>query len=555
MPRPTAPQRLAEGSARDTRETTRPGPIDAPPEGWHDDALEAANAAGLGLTVGSGSRWWFSPAARDLFGIPQGYAGTPAAQFDPLERLSEYDRSSLRAQLVARSEGEPSKPLQVQLLRLDGGHIPVEATLVDRPGGRVVGWWRDVSERLRSESMIMQNDRMATVGSLAAGLAHEINNPLASVELNLGFLRRSLLRDGVATPRSLDILTKCEQASERVGTIVRDLRSMARHDVEQRMAIDPRQVLDSAITVVSNELKHRARLVREYESVAPVWASEAELGQVFMNLLLNAAHSIDPDRQDGVITARVRSVDDWVTTEIIDNGRGIGEEQLDRIFDPFYTTKSPGKGTGMGLTICANTVATLGGLVSASSDGVGGSLFRVMLPVARARVTVRPRQAESGVHVKRSIRLRILVVDDDVSHADSVVEMLERRHEVSVAYGGDDARERLKQDTYDAVVCDVVMPGTSGITLYREFETTPLRDRFIFMSKADSVPPVAGFLDTTGRPCLRKPIDGNRLGELLQGMIGHHEAAQTGKRATVVDADSQTCPRVTLVGLQSSEGE
>jgi signal transduction histidine kinase len=226
------------------------------------------------------------------------------------------------------------------------------------------------------------------VGTLAAGVAHEINNPLAFVLSNLGFLEEECQLLAKDLPRERlhemeDVLRETRQGAERVRAIVRDLRTLSRDEGEHLSEVDVGGVVESSLGLVRNELRHRARLVKELEPVPRVRASEGRLGQVLLNLLINAVQALPsgaPGRNE--VRVRVRSIAERVIIEVQDTGCGIAPDIRDHIFDPFFTTKPVGMGTGLGLSICHGIVTGLGGELTVESELGQGSTFRISLPAA-----------------------------------------------------------------------------------------------------------------------------------------------------------------------------
>jgi PAS domain S-box-containing protein len=259
---------------------------------------------------------------------------------------------------------------------------------------------RDVSEKKRLESRLVVADRMASLGTLAAGVAHEINNPLSYVMANVSHVSTEIARRGdevkeVAGARSsrgaTDALSDIREALDealvgvdRIRRIVADLKTFSRPDDERLGAVDIRRVLDSSVNMAANEVRHRARLIKEYGVVPFVRGSEARLGQVFLNLLVNAAQAL-PVGQASHNEIRLRTLEGAggrVIVEVSDTGPGIPDDVLRRIFDPFFTTKPVGEGTGLGLAICHAIVKALGGDISVDSVVGAGTRVRVALPAA-----------------------------------------------------------------------------------------------------------------------------------------------------------------------------
>jgi signal transduction histidine kinase/CheY-like chemotaxis protein len=248
---------------------------------------------------------------------------------------------------------------------------------------------RDVTETRKLQAQLLLSDRLASVGTLAAGVAHEINNPLAYVTANLELLEQLLERMAPASFEQLrkechDLAEESVAGSKRIAGIVRDLRSFAARGAEEAGPLDLAGVLDDCIGLVSNELRHRARLTKEYQPIPQLFGNAATLGQVFLNLLINAAQAIPEgaaDRNNVVVRLRPDPEGRGVLVEVRDSGVGIPPEHLGRIFDPFFTTKPVGVGTGLGLSICYRIISAAGGDISVESTPGRGTRVSVRLPL------------------------------------------------------------------------------------------------------------------------------------------------------------------------------
>jgi signal transduction histidine kinase len=243
--------------------------------------------------------------------------------------------------------------------------------------------------RLREAGTRMLNvEKLAAMGTLAAGVAHEINNPLSFVLANLEYLGQELSAlplDPAERERLAPALADALEGVARVRAIVRDMRLFSGKADEARLAIDVRPVLESSIHLAGNQIRHAARLVKDLREVPRVLASAQRLSQVFVNLLVNAAQAIQRGRSaDDEIRVRTLFERGRVVVEVTDTGEGIPEENLARLFDPFFTTKPVGEGTGLGLSICHGIVSALGGTIEVESKHGTGSTFRVLLPPAPA---------------------------------------------------------------------------------------------------------------------------------------------------------------------------
>jgi signal transduction histidine kinase len=395
---------------------------------------------------------------------------------------------------------------------------------------------RDVTERAESQHALLQRDRMAALGTLSAGVAHEINNPLTYMLVNLEHVLRRLraasasddpiaeLANGSGTGGLTGLAQSLQQAVEganRVRQIVRSLLTFSQGNVEQRGVADVRGIVESAVQMAWHELRHRARLVKSLGDVPPVEANEARLGQVFLNLLVNAAQAIPEghaDRHEVRVATRTDARGNAIV-EVGDTGVGISTEDLPRIFDPFFTTKGDA-GTGLGLSISMGTVRVLGGDILVDSTPGRGSTFRVVLPPAKPWRVAPP----SSTHDARSGRpahlaqRRVLVIDDERLVGDAIARALSEENHVEVVTDAQEALTRIAAgQTYDVVLCDLMMPVVTGMDLYAEvLRAAPkMAGRIVFMTGGAFTPRARAFLESIGNPCLEKPIDMGKLRSLL----------------------------------------
>jgi PAS domain S-box-containing protein len=381
---------------------------------------------------------------------------------------------------------------------------------------------RDVTERRRMQSQLLRTDRLASVGTLAAGVAHEINNPLAYVTANLELAARALPAllaraepgeagapaDLAARVREIEEMVRvARDGTDRVRRIVHDLKTFSRADDEQPGPVDLRRVLDAAANMAWNEVRQRARLVKDYGEVQPARGSEWRLAQVFLNLLLNAAQAI-PEGQAQRHEIRVRTMGapgGRVAVEVADTGSGIPPELLDRIFDPFFTTKPVGVGTGLGLSVCHGIVTAQGGSITVQSELGRGTVVRVELPGENA--VAAPADAPDVPLQPAGARSRVLVVDDEPALAHALRTALADEHEVVVAVSGRKAQELLARDAgFDLILCDLIMPNVTGMDLY-EAAPEELRGRFVFMTGGAFTARAQKFLSHVPNLCLEKPFD------------------------------------------------
>jgi PAS domain S-box-containing protein len=387
--------------------------------------------------------------------------------------------------------GKPlDEPHEYRSRSVDGRELIVEISSIpiELDGERaVLAFARDVTERKAIQARLAQAERLSALGVLSAGVAHEINNPLAYVVLNLEFMERELTRDNGATSpeKLLERVRQARHGAERVATIVRDLKTFARAEGWTRGPVRIESVLESALNVAQNETVKSARITRRYADVPPVIGNGARLEQVFLNLVLNAAQAMpEGDAADHEIRIELASDGDTVRVEVADDGMGMAPNVLDRIFDPFFTTKPPGVGTGLGLPICRSIVRAHGGDIDVRSTPGQGSTFTVTLP---RYLGDKKKSEPSGVNTTppESPRGRVLVIDDEAAVGRTLSLVLQPEYDVTVATSAQEGLDMLRATGgFDAILCDLVMPGMNGQDLFQaaRSELPGIESRFVFMS-------------------------------------------------------------------------
>ncbi len=387
---------------------------------------------------------------------------------------------------------------------------------------------RDVTERTQMQARLALADRMSSVGTLAAGVAHELNNPLAYVVANLAFLdealspRRGGAAGGVANAAEVqEALREAREGAERMRVIVRDLHTFSRRDDEREGPVELASLLESCVNMAWNEIRHRAELVRDLAPVPPVSGSAARLGQVFLNLLVNAAQAIPEghrDRNEIRLVARPGG-DGRVAVEVRDTGGGIPPENLPRIFDPFFTTRMQRGGTGLGLFICHNIVSSLGGEIAVESQVGRGSTFRVLLPTAEDAGAAAPAPERLGGAGQRG---RILVVDDEPLVASAIRRALDREHDVTVFSDARPALARIAAGArFDLLLCDLLMPEMSGIEFHEEIRRLDptLARQTLFLTGGAFTDQARAFLEREGVRHLEKPFSLEVLRETVRARL------------------------------------
>jgi len=466
--------------------------------------------------------------------------------------------------LVNERTGEPvPDPIALALTRQEVVRIPAFTSLVT--GGRefpvedsvapIVGErgerlgavivLRDMTEDRRARQQLAAADKLASLGAVAAGIAHEINNPLTYILGNVSFLSeelervRRLIRPELPSERHDDVIDALARLSEligevdegasRVSRIVADLGLFGRQERGVKEG-DPIAALDWALRVSHGAVSRVARVRRQLDPIPKVRGDEGRLGQVLLNMILNAAHAMqggDPATNElYVATALEPSAQEGprhVLITISDTGSGMSAEVLAHIFDPFFTTKPVGTGTGLGLSVCHGVVEEMGGSISVTSTPGKGSTFVVRLPAvasadaagasgsnpagASARPASVPSSRAPGLP-RAGVRGRVLVVDDEPLVLSVLGRMLSTAHDVVTASSAREALEELGRGVqFDIILCDLLMPEMNGIDLYRVLEerSPELARRMIFLSGGSNTTLVTEFMQQMPNLSLKKP--------------------------------------------------
>jgi signal transduction histidine kinase/DNA-binding response OmpR family regulator len=510
-----------------------------------DEALLLLDASGVVQTENTAGRKLLEePAAvRSGQDQAQGQEDAACAEMDALEGSLRVaaDLAALARQAIARE--------QVCDSHLSHGGRQLEVRAYPAAGHRALIYARDVTAQRDQEVRRLQSEKLASIGMLAAGVAHEINNPasfvLANIEAVAGLLRSTdeALTEGAGANRTrvvkdllfeaMTIVQESKEGMARIHRIVRDLHSFSRVDDSDSTVADVNSAVESALTMLRNELRYRTTVERELRAAQPVQANAARLGQVFLNLILNAAHAL-PEGNLNRNQLRVRSFDEdgTVVVEVEDNGPGIAPEIMPRIFESFFTTKPPGLGTGLGLPISREIVRSLGGELTAESPARGpdrrpfdgesgpGALFRVRLPALEGPV-VEPARPSGGAPRRRR---RIVAVDDEALLLKAYRRMLGEHHDIETRLGAREALALFEKDrAFDAVLCDLQMPEMSGAEFYAIVARRwpELAQRFIFITGGAFSPEARRFLEEGLVSCVNKPFQVDDLLELIEHRLAH----------------------------------
>jgi len=436
------------------------------------------------------------------------------------------------AEPIARLLATPGDGVEVR-----AGERVLLVTVIptDEPGAGVL-LFEDQTEKRRLQEKLLHSEKMSAIGQLIAGVAHDLNNPLASV---VGF--SDLLGEASdVPPRLAEPLAVIRQEAERASAIVRNLLSFARRQEGERQLQSIRPILESTHQLLRNQLlAARIELTLEFEPGLPeVEVHANQIKQVFVNIINNAAQAIAGARPQarGRIQIVTRCQPDGLSVSISDNGPGIPEALAQRVFEPFFSTKSEGEGTGLGLSICLGIVKEHGGSMSLDPGGAGsgrGATFTVELP-AGDRMGLRParRGAEGGtetavtavaaVAAERPERLRVLVVDDEPHILHYMQATLESwGHEVVLARDGSQALKRALMQPFDLIICDLRMPRLGGREMFHTLARMhpTVADRIIFATGDTVRGDTLQFLEELGRPFLQKPFKLDALRRVLAGVV------------------------------------
>jgi PAS domain S-box-containing protein len=501
--------------------------------GAREDLRRVIESSPEGIAVVRDRRWVFvNRALAKTLGYAHGDALTGS---EVSELVHPDDRASALALLTTpQIIGSGARELRCRSLR--GDYVLLElrpAPLSEFEGAPACSLSaRDVTEQKKLQAQLSVTERLLAVGTLAAGVAHEINNPLAAALSNLEWVAGRLARlsaCGVSdSPAASELLRAAaelqkpvddaREACGRVRGIVQDLKLLSRADEETLRPVELTQVIDSAVRMACHELRHRARLVRDYGVLPLVHGSEARLAQVFLNLLINATQALPEDKAElHEVRVRAYRAGSQVVVEVCDTGCGIPEAIRGRIFDPFFTTKPAGIGSGLGLSICQRILSGMNGRIEVESQVGRGSTFRVTLTIADETI-VRGAPTQEAAAVVVTQRARLLIIDDDAAVGAALKLVLSDEHEVWFDTSARRALERLSDgERFDLILCDLMMPELSGMDFHRELANVDaaLARQVIFLTGGAFTVSAREFLDRIPNPHVSKPFNWAQLRALI----------------------------------------
>jgi PAS domain S-box-containing protein len=425
----------------------------------------------------------------------------------PMTFLDRQQVEVMRRRIAQMAQtGDRLIPREYPAKRRDGTEITAEiaSTVIDWEGSpAILAYARDVTDRTRLRAQLAHSDRLASLGTMAAGVAHEINNPLTFMGLATEALARRVKSS------ELGLVKELSEGVDRITAIVRDLRFFGREDDEPTGPMDLAEAIGAAERLVHHEIRPRGTLTREYGELPMVVGIPRRIEQVFVNLFMNAVHALG-DRVDGRITVRARVDDDAVVVTVHDDGGGISPEHLDAIFEPSFTTRSGTGGSGLGLSICRDIVVRAGGqLVAASAPGQGTTMtVTLRRATADAAPGVMPPSLRPESRRAAPLR-RVLIVDDEAATIRLLAETLDGVAEVITESSPARALDLIRSDgTFHAIVCDVMMPGMSGVELHQVVakERPEIARHFLFITGGTYTSAARDYLQQGTVPCLQKPF-------------------------------------------------
>lgn len=445
-----------------------------------------------------------------------------------MSMLSELDQGRVSDLLAAAQRGEQPDPLIARIharwLELSFGQLQVDI------GRVVITMCWNISARRQLEMHLAAHDRMATIGTLAAGVAHEINNPMCFIQLNLELLREELpqivdsaLRGDVGQiERIKEVMARLEETivgTVRVQEVVSDL--MVFSHTETHPEVGSAELIGAiklAMNLGRHRVKHTAKLCLQGPPDLMVRGQIGLLSQVFLNLIINATDAIESsDVSDGRINITVQQTHAHVEILVEDNGPGIPVQAMSQIFQPFFTSKKVGEGSGLGLAISRNIINRFGGGISAENAADGGARFRVLLPLAGTRTASPPRETD-----RNTGRPQLLIVDDEEMLLRALQRGLSADFEVITAQSGCQAIELVENGLEpDLILLDVMIPDLDGSEVFNRLciQAPMLQGRIMLMTGGAVTNNTQQFLEQTPARIFQKPLKIKELRKYIRSVV------------------------------------
>ncbi|HKQ97296.1 MAG TPA: ATP-binding protein, partial [Candidatus Polarisedimenticolia bacterium] len=430
-------------------------------------------------------------------------------------------------------QGEPLRNFETPVRHRDGGlrDALVAATPLrgddGAPHGAVV-IVQNITELKTARSHLVQAEKLTALGEVVSGVAHELNNPLAGVLGYAQLLMRAPMdgRQQRAAERILDSALRCQK-------IVQNLLAFSRRYPSEKRFLGLNGLVEKALDLKDYDLRaNRIRVVRNLQEDLPrTMLDFNQVQQVLLNLIHNAQQAMGAHRGEGTLTLLTRDVGGAIQLRVIDDGPGIGRDDLPRIFDPFYTTKPVGEGTGLGLSISYGIIRDHGGRIWAESEPGRGATIVVELPIRRDAAPADGPEESGPAAAPAGRTLNILAVDDEAVILDLLVDVLTAaHHRVDTAAGGQEALRKLEKGGYDLVLLDLKMPDIDGRKVFEILvQRWPhLKPKVVFASGDTVHPATRAFIEWAGRPCIEKPFRLERLEAILAEAAGDDALQATG---------------------------
>jgi len=374
-----------------------------------------------------------------------------------------------------------------------------------------------------TQAQLIQSEKLSAVGEFVAGVAHELNNPLAAV---MGF--SEILKDADVDVKYRRYLEMIFKSAQRCQKIVRSLLSFARRQQPERKPVSVNTLVEDVLEIVGYQLRAgNIEVVTQFGANLPVvLVDDHQIQQVLLNVINNARQAMEEHRPDGCIKIITEQSDKNVRIIIHDNGPGIPAENMHRIFDPFFTTKEVGKGTGLGLSLCYGIIKEHGGMITPLNRPGEGATFIIELPIFQTTGDTTEMLRLTEINKQKSSRegtgKNILVIDDEETILEVLREELSGHgYNVDVASDGEAGLRRLKQNHCDVVFCDWKMPGLNGRQVYENLRTANphLCRRVVFITGDMVNEPMRGFLEHEKRPCLAKPFTFDEVRDAIKTVL------------------------------------
>ena len=470
----------------------------------------------------------FNPAAEAVFGMPRQHAvGAKIRDVIIPERLRAAHDAGMARYLSTGESRILNRRIEVTALR-GGDEFPAELTVTStQVAGRTLftAHLRDLTQQKEAEleiahqrDRLYQSEKMSALGSLLAGVAHELNNPLSIV------VGQALLLEEDGSGELAQRAARIRAAAERCGRIVKSFLAMARQRGPERKSVDLNQIVRAALELVGYGIRSAGiKVTADLAADLPMFSADPDqVSQVVTNLILNAQHALKDMPQPRRLSVRTyyKPAHAHLRLVISDNGPGIDPDLRSRVFEPFFTTKPVGGGTGIGLSICHAFVSAHGGSIEIGETPGGGATFKIRLPVEAVAAAADPPAPTASV--PEIARRRALVIDDERDLAELLAEMLEREgFAVEVVFDGEHALAELGRRSYDLVLSDVRMPDLDGPALLHRLQSEwpDLANRLVFIT-GDTVGLGTGSaLDKLGRPVIEKPISPEEMRRVIQATL------------------------------------